>query len=86
MLAIQTSPDPLEIAPPGKTTTTILEYAQTPAGHWYPRKKLIEVKSAGGKVTKSVKIIHLDTLRDIPDEVLDWRKFEARLQLPIKQQ
>ena len=86
LLAVQTSPDPLEIAPPGKTTTTIVTYAQTPTGHWFPRKKLIETEHPDGKVTKAVEIIHLDTEREIPDEVLDWRQFEATLQRPIKQQ
>jgi len=82
--AFQAMDDP-HIGAPGKKTTTVLEYAQTPVGHWYPRKRLIEAETSGGKVTRTVQIIHLDTTREIPDDVFDWRKFEATLQRPIKQ-
>ena len=73
-----------KLLPPGKTTTTVQEYAQTPAGNWYARKKLTEREDENGKVTKTVQIIHLDTTREIPDDVFDWRQFEAQLPLPVR--
>jgi hypothetical protein len=84
--ALQAAADPTHVAPPRKRTTTILEYAQTSAGHWYARKKLTETEDLNGKVTKFITITHLDTTRAIPDDVFDWRKFEAQLGRPLKMQ
>ena len=83
--AFQSNPDSPHLYPPGKTTTTVLEYGQTPNGHWYPRKRLREFEGPDGKVNQSVEIIHLDTTREIPGEVFDWQKFEAKLGRPIKE-
>ncbi len=69
---------------PGKRTTTVLDYDKTPSGHWYPRRRLIEIEGKDGEPVKRMSIIHLDTKRQIPDEVFDAARFEAGLDRPIK--
>jgi len=66
-----------------RTITTVLEYAQTPAGHWYPRKQLIE-KHREGKVTKRVRLIHLDTTCTFPDGLFSPEQVESQLDRQIE--
>ena len=51
----------------------VLEYAQTPQGQWYARKTQKEIcysRSGAGR-SKAITLIHLDTEREIPDELFD---------------
>lgn len=52
-------------------TEEVLEYAQTPQGQWYAKRILRTYEDNQGAHSQSLKIIHLDTERDIPDEFLD---------------
>jgi len=68
---------------PGKSITTVLEYAKTPSGHWYPKKQLIEGEYQGRKGT-FMKIIYLDTKYQFPDGLFSAEKFEAKLGRQVK--
>ena len=54
-------------------TERVLEYGQTLQGQWYARKVLLEQQSNAAAISPSreIWIIHLDTERDIPDELFD---------------
>ena len=68
---------------PGKTITTVLEYAKTPSGHWYPKKQLIDGEYQG-KRGIFMRIIYLDTKYQFPDGLFSADKFESKLDRPVK--
>ena len=53
------------------------EYGQTPAGQWYPKVIVIDRESNRRLgVADSIVVIHLDTEREIPDELFDPASIE----------
>ncbi|MGE5609142.1 MAG: hypothetical protein ACM359_07800, partial [Bacillota bacterium] len=86
MKDIQGDPDMVRFK--NRSTRTILEYGKTPAGQWYPRKLRGEFESRGkdrpdGKAQDSVSTelitIHLDTTREIADEMMEPEKVKAEV-------
>ena len=53
------------------STRRVVEYGQTQRGQWYARKILRTYEDNQGERSESVKIIRIDTERDIPDELFD---------------
>lgn len=68
---------------PGKTTTTVLDYAKTSSGHWYPSMQLIDGKFHG-KTGTFKQIIYVDTQFVFPEGLFSPEKFEAQLARPVK--
>jgi len=53
-------------------TQKVEEYGQTAGGQWYAKRILEEsTRSTSDRSSRTVVFIHLDTTRDIPDELLD---------------
>ena len=52
-----------------KIVRTVLEYAQTPSGQWYAHKVREESEVQGSQKHTELMTIHVDTAREIPDEV-----------------
>jgi hypothetical protein len=71
------------VGKPRKTTTTVLKYAKTPAGHWYARRQLIEGYFQGRSGT-FMRVIHVDTTYKFPDGLFSPEQFEAQLKRPVK--
>ena len=54
------------------TQFRVTEYGQTPAGQWYPKVIVTDHESNRPRgIADSIRVIHLDTERDIPDELFD---------------
>ena len=52
-----------------RRVTKVLEYAKTAKGHWYARKILREV--SGQNAGKAIRVVYLDTEREIRDDLFD---------------
>jgi hypothetical protein len=56
----------------GTTTERVVEYGRTPQGQWYAKKILTHTeRNIPRRMAPGIVVIHLDTEREIPDELLD---------------
>ncbi len=63
------APEPAAMSYESSNVTEVVEYAKTVQGQWYAKK--IIFKQSGVYKGSTVRIVHLDTTREIPDELLD---------------
>ncbi len=57
----------------------VLEYARTAQGQWYAKKILGTRSSSQADTSKPMWIVHLDTEREIPNDLFDQAKVKDRL-------
>ena len=66
------------VGKPRKSTTTVLEYAKTPTGHWYARKLLTEGDFQGRSGT-FMRVVDIDTDYTFPEGLFSPEAFERDL-------
>ena len=57
----------------------VLEYAQTAQGQWYAKNILKILSSSRADTSRQIWSVHLDTEREIPDDLFDPAKVKERL-------